>query len=343
MVTFSDIMAARKALDGYVYETPILASNALRIKTGHETVILKCENLQRTGSYHLRGATYRVIRAKEEDLGISHFVTYSTGNSGAALSCAASNFQSKGHIVVPNTASELITRSICHYGGEYRTCPPTLEGRETAVQEWVEQLQHVKGKQRQQTLFVHPYDDAHIITGHGTAGIEMMLQTDCSLDCVVVPVGGGALLAGVAMAVKGMKPHVGVFAAECVELGQPYEAFKRGELMPKKKEKEEPQLTKSDNGGSPARKLRTPLTKRADDIVQHYVDGVIEVSVEQIRYAFRYVYERCKLVIDTNAATAVAAVLACSPQLQRYRRVGIILSGGNVDLNDIPRLAVARL
>ncbi|KAK7201458.1 serine-threonine dehydratase [Novymonas esmeraldas] len=340
MPTFGDIMAARKALDSYVYETPIIESNALHGKTRHESVLLKCENLQRTGSYHVRGMTYRVIRAKEEDLAINNFVTHSSGNGGAALACAACGFQSTAHVVVPEDTSALITRSIKHYNGQFYFCPPDLKSRIDMEARLQSEFNKPAGKKRNQCVVVNPYNDEAIIAGHGTAGIELMLQTDCSVDCVVVPVGGGALLAGVAIAVKGMKPHVGVFAAELVVPPDHFTNFKRGEAIEARKGKSE-----DGQGGGKGNKrgIRTELTELTSAYIDRYVDGVIHVSKEEMCYAFRYVYERCKLVVDTNAAIAVAAVLACPPELSNYRRVCIILSGGNVDLNDVPKLAVARL
>lgn len=342
MPTFGDIMAARKSLDGYVYETPVIGSVAIRNKTRHESVMLKCENLQRTGSYHLRGMTYRVIRAKEADLGINNFISHSSGNGGAALSCAANNFQSTAHIVVPEDTSSLITQSIDHYKGNFYYSKPDLKSRVDLEAKLLKEYNNPTGKKQNRAIVLNPYDDEAIITGHGTTGIELMLQTDCSVDCVVVPVGGGALVSGVAIAVKGMKPHVGVFAAELASPPDWYTDFKRGEaLEARQHRKGQPHHEAASHGNKHG--IRTPLTDLATKYIDRYVDGVIHVTPDQMKYAFRYVYERCKLVVDTNAAIAVAAVLACPPELGNYRRVCIILSGGNVDLNEIPKLAASRL
>ncbi|KPI85804.1 putative serine-threonine dehydratase [Leptomonas seymouri] len=342
MPTLGDIMSARKALDGYVYETPIIASNALRGKTRHESVMLKCENLQRTGSYHIRGMTYRVIRAKEADLGINNFITRSSGNGGSALACAAHNFQSKAHVIVPEDTNALITRSIHHYNGAFYYCKPGLKERMEMEARLLRELSRPAGKRQNHAVVINPYNDDAVIAGHGTTGIELMLQTDCAMDCVVVPVGGGALLSGVAIAVKGMKPHVGVFAAELDAPPNRYTDFKRGESLAAGRQRQglpyNEAAAKNNKHG-----IRTPLTDLTTGYIDRYVDGVIHVTLEEMKYAFRYVYERCKLVVDTNAAIAVAAVLSCPPALNNYRRVCIVLSGGNVDLNDIPKLAVSRL
>lgn len=342
MPTFSDVLVARKSLTGYVYETPIIFSNTLSIRTGHEAVLLKCENLQRTGSYHLRGHTYKVIRTKEEDLGVDNFITFSTANGGTALSCAAANFQSSARVVVPEGTSDLVTGSIAHYRGTYHFCKPNQASRSELVNGLLEQYNRTDGKTSHQAVFVHPYDDETIITGHGTIGVELMLQTDCDVDCVVATVGGGALIAGLAIAVKGMKPHVAVFAAEPMDVDESYESFKRGELVVDRREGDSG-ASHSLDSNTVAKSLRCPLFKRTREYIRRNVDGVIRVSEAEIKYAMRYVFERCKLVIDTNAATAVAAVLACPPEIKRYRRVAIILSGGNIDLHRLPEFMSAKL
>lgn len=324
-LTFAEVMAAHKALENYAYETPIIRSRAISSVTPHQEVYLKCENLQRAGSYHFRGMINKVIRVKADDLGVETFITHSTGNSGPALACAAKEFQSIAHVVVPEASNHLITSSIEHYDGKFYYSPPTLEARQSHIEELQENLR----RQKVTSVVVHPYDDVDIMAGFGTVGLELMEQTNCGVDCVVAAGGGGGLLAGLSVAVKGMKPHVAVFAA-VPEYGDggADQMFKRGEfnvckdiLIPK---------------GKLSGQYRMPAKTHA--LVRKNVDGVFSVSFKQVRMAFRYVYERCKLVIDTNAAMAVAAVLSCPPQLRKYRRICIIISGGNVDLNDIPKI-----
>lgn len=324
-LTFRGVMAAHKAIDTYVYETPMISSNALRNHTGHQEVLLKCENLQRGGSYHFRGMVNKVIKTKENDLGVETFLTHSTGNSGTALACAAKDFQSVAHVVVPKKTNHLITSSIEHYDGKFYPIECTLESRTENLKKLYDEMT----KQKIPAQIVHPYDDDDIMAGFGTVGLELMEQTNCGVDCVVAAGGGGGLLAGVSVAVKGMKPHVAVFAAVPKDLEDDKQLFKRGEfelrpdaMVPK--------------GQPMSGKYR--MTDKTYNLVTKHVDGTITVTEKQIRSAFRYVYERCKLVIDTNAATAVAAVLSCPPALRKYRRVCIIISGGNVDLNDIPRI-----
>lgn len=323
---FSDIMSAHKAVENYVFESPLLMSRALTNSTPHQEVMLKCENLQRAGSYHFRGMINKVIRAKEDDLATETFITHSTGNSGTALASAAKEFQAAAHVIVPEGTKDIITTSIEHYDGKFYSCPCNLEERKKNLLKLEANLK----AQRVPTCVVHPYDDDDILAGFGTVGLELMEQTDCGVDCVVAAGGGGSLLAGLGVAVKGMKPHVKVFAAvpDDIRPDDAEQLFKRGEF---------PVRTES---LIPRGHLQGcyRMTDNIHYLVEKTVDGVISVSRKQIRTAFRYVYERCKLVIDTNAATAVAAVLSCPPQLRKYRRVCIVISGGNVDLTDIPKI-----
>lgn len=358
MSAVSEVMAARKALQRYVYETPVIKSNALAQRTGHRRVLLKCENLQRTGSYHLRGYMYKVIRTMEQDMDVDSFVTFSTANGGAALSCAASQFQTAAHVVIPRHLHENITRSIRHYGGRYVEADPTPKGRTEAVAALMEQHNRREGKVQHHAVFVHPYLDRHVMIGYGTIGVEMMLQTDCQIDCVVTPIGGGSLLAGLAIAVRAMKPNVAVFGCRPVSkaICDSYAFFKRGDTTTDPAEKistdaaSETSSLAADAAAAPphprvmkADAVERSLRERYPHTQPRLVSGIISVNNEEIRYAFRYIYERCKLVVDAKAAMAVAAVLAKPQELEKYKCVAIVLTGGNVDLNQVPKLAAARL
>lgn len=323
-VTFSKVMAAHKAIERYAYETPIIRSNALTYLTGHQEVLLKCENLQRSGSYQFRGMMNKVIQEKETDLGVDTFVTHSTGNSGIALACAAKHFQSVAHVVGPDTEKHL-KAYVTHYNGEMHTCKLDFKDRQKKVNEVIKELKD----QKKSVVVVHPYNDRAIIAGFGTVGIELMEQTNCGVDCVVAAGAGGALLAGISIAVKQMKPHVAVFAAVSNFIDNK-QVFKRGEF-PVRKQVFNPK------GVFGQGKFR--MSDDSYEVVRRHVDGTIVVTKEEIHKAFRCVYERCKLVIDLHAATAVAAVLQQPPELRKYRRVCIIISGGNVELGEIPRLA----
>ncbi|PWV12076.1 putative serine-threonine dehydratase [Trypanosoma cruzi] len=341
MSTFNTVMMAYKATRPYVRETPILLSNSMRQSSGHEEVVLKCENLQRTGSYTIRGGMNYVIRSKQGDLGINHFVAQSTGNLGLAVALSASLFSAKGHIVIPERTNEVTVKAIAHYDGKAYRCGASRKEQMKLVQALVSENNNTSQRNGVNScVFVHPQDE-WLVAGHGTVGVELMLQTDGRLDLVVVPAMGGALLAGVALAVKGMKPNIAVYAAEC-ETPDPECEFEHGPIIAvnKKGSTDVKDSRREENGaGGVAQKILMPLNEMVAQCINRHVDGVIKVTQEQKRHAFRFVYERCKLVIDDNAATAVAAVLTRPEALSRYRRVGIVLTGGNVDLDAIPRLA----
>ncbi|KEG09805.1 serine-threonine dehydratase [Trypanosoma grayi] len=345
MPTFRDVMTAYKAASTYVHETPIITSNALRQRSEHEEVVLKCENLQRTGCYNFRGVMNHIIRSKQVDIGINHFVTQSVSNHGLAVALAANEFASTGHIVIPANTPDIVVKSIKHYGGKVYPCCPSQDERMRIAQELVEANNNSGKNGVNSCVYVHPQDD-WLIAGNGTAGVELMLQTDGRLDAVLVPAVGGTLLAGVAIAVKGMKPNIAVFAAECDKPDQMYE-FEYGTVVA-------PGDNNNNNSSSSnvkvpgarapyvrnlASELSTPLSPHVAQCVNRHVDGVLKVTEAQTRQAFRFIYERCKLVIDANAATAVAALITRPEALKRYRRIGIILTGGNVELDEVPQLA----
>ncbi|KAG8345087.1 putative Pyridoxal phosphate dependent enzyme [Trypanosoma vivax] len=352
-MNFQNVMAAHKATAGYVHKTPIITSNALQKLSNHEEVILKCENLQRTGCYNLRGVMYHVICSKQLDLGINHFVTHSTGNHGLALAHAAFSFDATGHVIVPQDTPSVVINSLKYYNGEVHRCGPSKEDRIRLIQKVMDDNNVSNRKSGTNScVYVHAQDKA-IIAGNGTAGMELMLQTDGRLDAVIVPASGGTLLAGVAVAVKVMKPNIAVFGAECVAATDPMYEFEHGSASPDVAcEDTEPNglgvaqtaAEKSVDTLRQERKNRvsefsTPFSPLVAQCVESHVDGVLKVTEAQVRHAFRFVYERCKIVIDFDAATAVAALVARPEVLQRYRRIGILLTGGNVELEKIPHLA----
>ncbi|ORC85297.1 serine-threonine dehydratase [Trypanosoma theileri] len=355
MPTFHDVMTAHKAIRNYVHETPILTSNALRQKSDHEEIVLKCENLQRTGAYNLRGAVNHVIHSKQMDLGINHFVARSLGNHGIAVALAANAFDATGHIVIPPNPSDIVVKSIRHYGGRMYPCGPSADEQMQLVQRMMDSTTagggvREKGEEASSCVYVHP-QDKWVAAGHGTAGVELMLQTDCRLDAVVVPAAGAALLAGVGLAVKGMKPNIAVYGALNTDDEENQEMKKNDSKAHNKNGKNNnnkrngsefklpPVISDHTSGASLPSELLGTMTPEVAECVERNVDGIICVNAAATRYAFRFVYERCKLVIDAEAATAIAAVLQRPKELTRYRHIGIILSGGNVILDDIPKLS----
>lgn len=343
MSTFRDVMIAYKATRQYVHETPILRSNALRQETGHEEIVLKCENLQRTGSYNFRGVLNYVIRSKQRDLGVNHFVTQGSADHGLGVALAANSFAATGHIVVPEATPDRTVKAIEHYGGNVYRCGADEEEQMRFVQKLLDKHNKSSKNAGDNTcVYVHPQDE-WLLSGNGTVGVELMLQTDSSLDAIVVPAACGTLAAGVALAVKEMKPNIAVFAVECA-LPNSNDAAECSTTTATNKVSstrvvENGDRDKRHNFRDLASQFNTQLNEKLAQCINQHVDDVLKVSETQIRYAFRYIYERCKLVIDLNGAMAVGAVLSRHKILEPYRRVGIVLAGGNVELDEIPRLA----
>lgn len=334
-VTFEDIAHAAKRIAPHVHRTPVLTSSSLTAMTHHELVCFKCENLQKTGSFKIRGATNAVAREVERrasrklhhdgtDLQLPslQFLTHSSGNHGQALAFAAKRLGFPAHVVVPETAPVVKVRAMEHYGANVVFCRPTLADRMRTCDE--------VGQAHPGAVFVHPFDNPDVIAGQGTLGIELMEQTDNTLDAVIVPVGGGGLASGVALAVKHLKPDIAVFAAEPEGADDTYRSFQQGTRVLSHREG----LPNSIADG-----LLTINSDRTFGILKANLNGVLRVSEDQIRHAMYLVYERCKLVIEPSAAVGVAAVLACPEALAPFKRVGIVICGGNVDIGNVSSLA----
>jgi threonine dehydratase len=332
-VTFAHIERAARRIAKHVHRTPVLESSSLTGLTHHTLVCFKCENLQKTGSFKIRGATNAVAceverRAKETDSEEERrrpplqFLTHSSGNHGQALAFAAKSHGYVAHVVVPDTAPGVKIRAMEHYGANVVFCRPTLADRMRTCDE--------VGQAHPGAVFVHPFDNPDVIAGQGTLGIEFMEQTNNELDAIIVPVGGGGLASGVAMAVKHLKPEIAVFAAEPEGADDTYRSFQQGARVLSHREG----LPKSIADG-----LLTINSDRTFRMLKGTLHGVLRVSEDQIRHAMYLVYERCKLVIEPSAAVGVAAVLACPEALAPYKRVGIVICGGNVDISSISSLA----
>jgi threonine dehydratase len=292
----------------------------------HEQVILKCENFQRTGSFKIRGATNAVLRHRAAHPQVKDFVTHSSGNHGQALALAAAASGCQAHIVIPDNAPASKVSAVTSYGGKVYFCRPTLEDREKTSKAILAETKN--------SVFIHPYDDEWIIAGQGTIGVELLEQTDGGIDAVVVPVGGGGLCSGVALAVKGLNPRVSVYAAEPLMADDTYQSFSSKKRVARHRE------------GQPntiADGLRTLNSDRTFEYILANVDGVLRASEDEIRRAMKLIYERCKLVIEPSAAVGVAVVLARPEVLSRHKRVAIVICGGNVDLQDIPNLIHSKL
>ena len=272
----------------------------------------KCENLQKTGSFKIRGATNAILQlsAAEAARGV---VTPSSGNHAAAVARAAAARGIAAHIVMPKNAPAVKCRAVEGYGGVITFCEPTFEAREAASRRLVEETGGV---------LVHPYNDRRVIAGQGTAALEL-LEDVPELDVLLVPVSGGGLLSGNAIAATSVRPSVRVVGCEPANADDAYRSLKSGHIE------------KNASADTIADGLRAQLCDLTFGILRERVDEIVRVSEQEIVEAMRLVWERMKLVIEPSAAVAVAPAVGRGIRGEG-KRVGVLLSGGNVDLSALP-------
>ncbi len=310
-VSLADIQDAAQRIAPYVKRTPVLTSQRLDALLGAQ-VYFKCENFQRIGAFKARGAHNAVFQL-DDAAAARGVVTHSSGNHAAALSLAARNRGIAACIVMPSNAPRAKVESVKRLGGEINFCEPTLEARESGVAAII--------AERGMTL-VHPYDDVHVIAGQGTVARELLEEVP-QLDAILAPVGGGGLMSGTAIAARALKPDIRIVGTEPAQADDAFRSWKAGRLLTDIKPD-----TIADG-------LRTYLSERTFHILQTQLDDLVTVSEEAIIRAMRLVWEILKIVIEPSAAVPVAALLEGRADLAG-RRVGVIFSGGNIDLDVLP-------
>lgn len=301
------IREAAERIRDHAHRTPVLTSRSFNRMMG-ATVYFKCENFQRVGAFKFRGACNAVFSLTEQEArrGVA---THSSGNHAQALALAASIRGIPAYLVMPNDAPEVKRAAVVGYGGQITSCESTLAAREAALQHVLEQTGAVP---------VHPYNDYRVIAGQGTAALEL-LQEVSGLDVVITPVGGGGLLSGTAIAVSESSPNTRVIGAEPEGADDAQRSLRAGHVIPQA------------NPRTIADGLRTSLGSLTFPIIHERVDDIVTVSEDAIVAAMRLVWERMKIVIEPSAAVPVAALLE-----KLGKRVAVILSGGNVDLDRLP-------
>ncbi len=309
--TLLDIIEAHKRIKPFIHKTPVLSSTAINNITGAE-IYFKCENFQKVGAFKFRGATNAVLSLTDEEAN-KGVATHSSGNHAAALALAARNRGVKSYIVMPENSPEIKKKAVAGYGAEITYCKPTLEARETTLEAIVDKTD---------ATFIHPYDDFRIVCGQGTAAKEL-LEEKPELDIVIAPVGGGGLLSGTAIATKGVNKNIAVIAAEPLNADDAYRSFKAGELIA------------STNPNTICDGLLTSLSDLTFSIIQNNVDMILTAKEETIKMAMRTIWERMKIIIEPSSAVPLAIILE-NPEIFKDKKVGVIISGGNVDLDRLP-------
>jgi threonine dehydratase len=308
---YADVTAAAERIAGYVHRTPLMRSHRLdaMLDAG---VVFKCENFQRIGAFKARGA-HNAVLALDAETAARGVVTHSSGNHAAALALAASSRGIDAAIVMPENAPRAKVESVRRLGGEIHFCAPTIQAREAAAAALV--------ADRGATL-VHPYNDPLVIAGQGTAAIEL-IEDSGGIDAILAPVGGGGLMAGTAIAARHMLPMIRILATEPQQANDAWRSWTNGVL------------TAGDPPQTIADGLRTTLGDNNLPILTALLDDFATVSESAIAEAMRLIWEVLKIVIEPSSAVPVAALLERRFDLTGMR-VGIILTGGNVDLDMLP-------
>ena len=311
MVTLKDIVAAHDRIAPFIHRTPVLTNKSLNELSGAE-LYFKCENFQKAGSFKIRGATNTVelLNQDELDKGVA---TTSSGNHGAALSMAVSRRNGKTKVVMPHNTPKIKVKNVERNGGEVIWCEPDQTSREEVLKDLV-----IKTG----STVVHPYNDERIVMGQGTAGKEL-IEDHPDLDVIVSPVSGGGLLSGTLLSAQGINPKIKVYGAEPLEADDTFLSLQKGEIVPNKT------INTICDG------LRAQIGTITFPIIQSYVEEVITLTEEEIIESMKMIWERMKIVVEPSCSITLAAVLKSRDRFAG-KKVGLIISGGNVDLERLP-------
>ncbi len=309
--TINDIRQAAERIKPYAHRTPVLTNESLNQQVGAQ-VSLKCENLQKVGAFKFRGACNAVFSLTDEEA-VKGVCTHSSGNHAAALALAARMRGIPVYIIMPSNAPQVKKDAVAGYGGRITFCEPTLEARESTL----DRIRLDTGAN-----VVHPYNDERVIAGQGTAALEL-LEDVPDLDVIIAPVGGGGLLSGTSIAATEIKKGIRVIAGEPEMADDAFRSMQVGEIIP------------SVNPKTIADGLLTSLGNLTFPIIQKNVDQIVTVSETGIIASMKFVWERAKIIIEPSSAVAIGVLWEKKIDL-RGLKVGVIISGGNVDLKKLP-------
>lgn len=309
--TFDDVLEARARIQPYVHRTPVLTSTFFNQLTGAE-LFFKCENFQKAGAFKVRGACNAVFGLDEEQAARG-VATHSSGNHALSLSYAAQRRGIKASVVMPKTAPAAKKDAVRGYGGEVFECEPSTTAREAMLEELVA---------RTGADFVHPYNDHRVIAGQATCSLELNEQIG-NLDAIVAPIGGGGMISGTCLAMSNASPKTLIYAAEPKNADDVYRSFHAGKII------------EDDSPDTIADGLKVSLRPRTWHFVSKYVKDVLLASEEEIIDAMYLTWQRMKIVVEPSSSVALATIIKNRDQFSG-KRVGVILTGGNVDLKKLP-------
>lgn len=311
--TFQEVKNAYLKIREKIHRTPVLSSQKVNERAGCQ-LLFKCENFQKVGAFKFRGATHAIGNLSDEEAQ-NGVATHSSGNHAQAVALAAKFRGIPAHIVMPENAPKVKVNAVRDYGADITFSEPTQESRETTLKKVINKTN---------ATFIHPYDNRDIVMGQGSAAIEL-LEDHPGLDAILAPVGGGGLVSGTAIATTGISPDTQVIGIEPEVANDAYLSFQTGELHPV-------QSTSTVADG-----LRTTLSEFTFDCMQKHVDEIVTVSEQEIIDAMRFIWERMKIIIEPSSAVPVAAVFNNEIDL-KGKKAGIIITGGNMDFDQLPWL-----
>jgi len=306
-----DLLQTHKRIKPFVHNTPVISSTLINEIFGAD-LCFKCENFQKMGAFKIRGATNAIMQLSDEQKK-KGVVTHSSGNFAQALALAAQNLGVKSFIVMPTTSPQVKKDAVIGYGGIIIECEPTLKARENTAQEI---------QQKEGATFIHPSNNMDVILGQGTACIEL-LDEQPDLDYVFTPVGGGGLIAGTALSVNYFTRYCKVIGGEPFEADDAYRSLQSGIIE------------SNTSTNTIADGLKTQLGDHNFPIIQKHVDKIIRVTEREIIDAMQLIWERLKIVVEPSSAVALAALYK-EKDVYKNKKIGIIISGGNVDLGKLP-------
>jgi len=309
--TFDDVKVAHIRIKPYIHRTPLLTSSYFNDLTAAK-LFFKCENFQKAGVFKARGASNAVFGLNDEQAA-KGVATHSSGNHALSLTYAAGRRGIKSTVVMPRTAPEAKKAAVRGYGGEVLECDPSTAAREAMLNEIVE---------RTGADFVHPYNDHRVIAGQATCSLELYEDVG-NLDSVVAPIGGGGMISGTCLTSSNMSPETKIYAAEPENADDVYRSFKAGEII------------EDDAPNTIADGLKVSMRPRTWHFVSNFVTDVLLVSEQDIIDAMYLIWQRMKIVVEPSSAVALASIIK-NKELFQGKRVGVILTGGNVDLRKLP-------
>ncbi|WP_102108231.1 beta-hydroxyaspartate dehydratase BhcB [Oceaniglobus roseus] len=309
--TFDDVIAAHERIRPHIHKTPVLTSSYLNELTGAE-LFFKCENFQKAGAFKVRGASNAVF-GLPDDMLEKGVATHSSGNHALSLSYAAGRRRIPCHVVMPRTAPQAKKDAVRGYGGIITECEPSTSSREAVF---------AKVHAETGADFVHPYNDPRVIAGQGTCSRELMEQVE-GLDAVVAPIGGGGMISGTCLTLSNIAPGVEIYAAEPVNADDAARSFRAGHIIA------------DDAPDTVADGLKVPLKELTWHFVSRHVTDVLTATEDEIVDAMQLTWKRMKIVIEASCSVPLAVILK-NPEVFRGKRVGVIITGGNVDLAKLP-------